>query len=172
MKRYPLFVVIMAVGLSLFTTLGHAETAKIAFFDVQKVLSASKRGIEEGKTIQARRDALDKVIQKKQDELKALKESLEKKAAMLSDEAKREREKEYQQKLKELDRLVRDANDELKRMQNESLGKLMKSLNQVVNKLGKEENYTLILEVSIIAYAPEEIDITDKVIKVFDAAKE
>ena len=42
----------------------------------------------------------------------------------------------------------------------------------MVNKLGEEGNYTLIVEASVVAYAPGGLDITDQVIKAFDAAKE
>jgi outer membrane protein len=93
---------------------------------------------------------------------------------MLSEQARREKEKEYQQKVKELEWLVKDSNEELRKLEQEMLDRLMKSLQKVVEKIGAQENYTLILEenASSVLYAPKEMDITDQVIKAFDAAKE
>lgn len=174
MKRVSLFFILITIGLFLSTTCGYAKTIKVGYIDVQKVLYKSKRGLEATKAFQAKGQEMNKVIKKRQDELKALKESLEKQATMLSEEARREKEREYQRKLKDLERLVKDSRDELKQLEKEMLDKLMKGLGKVVKKLGREENYTLILEAkaSYILYAPDEIDLTDKVIKAFDAAEE
>ncbi|MBW2038892.1 MAG: OmpH family outer membrane protein [Deltaproteobacteria bacterium] len=172
MKKGLLFFIF--IGLLIPLNFAYAGEAKIGYIDVQRVLNKSRRGIEARKIFQIRGNELNKVIQKSQEELKALKESLEKQAAMLSEEARREKEREYQRKLKELERLVKDSRDELKQMEMEITTKLLKSMEKVVTKLGKEGNYTLILEKkeSFILYAPKEIELTDKVIKAFDAAKE
>ncbi len=168
------FVFLAIIGLLISANFAYGAEIKIGYIDVQKVLNKSRRGLEARKAFQARGNELNKIIQKKQEELKALKESLEKQATMLSEEARRQKEREYQRKLKELDRLVKDSREELKQLQMEITTKLLKSMEKVVNKLGKEGNYTLILEKreSFILYAPKEIDLTDKVIKAFDAAKE
>ena len=51
--------------------------------------------------------------------------------------------------------------------------KILKEVEKVIEELGKKEGYTLILEKqrSFILYAPEEIDLTEKVIKALDAEK-
>jgi outer membrane protein len=166
------FLLFVCVGLLLSSPLVYAQSIKIGSVDLQRVLRESKRGTKERDAVQKRADELTKEISKKQEELLALKESLEKKAAMLSEQARREQEKEYQQKARELDWLVKDSRQEMQKTEQEMLAKLLKSVNTVVNKLGQEGNYTLILEASVVAYAPEGIDITDQVIKAFDAAKE
>ena len=61
---------------------------------------------------------------------------------------------------------------DLQKMEQEMTIRVLKSINTVVNKLGEEGNYTLIVEASAVAYAPDQMDITDQVIKAFDAAKE
>ncbi|MGA2192870.1 MAG: OmpH family outer membrane protein [Nitrospirota bacterium] len=41
----------------------------------------------------------------------------------------------------------------------------------VIGKFGKEEGYTLILERSVVLYAPEAVDVTDRVIKAYDETR-
>jgi outer membrane protein len=166
------FLLFVCVGLLLSSSLAYAQSTKIGSVDLQRIIRESKRAIKERDVVQKRADELTKEISKKQEELLALKESLEKKAAMLSEQARRDQEKEYQQKARELDWLVKDSREEMQKKEQEMVAKLLKSINTVVNKLGEEGNYTLIVEASIVAYAPDELDITDQVIKAFDAAKE
>ena len=166
------FLLLVCVGLLLSSSFVYAQTPKIGTIDLQRVLRESKRAIKEREVVETRADELTKEISKKQEELKALKESLEKKAPMLSEQARRDQEKEYQQKARELDWLVKDSREEMQKKQQETLAKILKSINAVVNKLGEEGNYTLIVEASVVAYAPGGLDITDQVIKAFDAAKE
>jgi Skp family chaperone for outer membrane proteins len=81
-------------------------------------------------------------------------------------------EKEYQQKLRDYEYFKRDKGIEAQKIYQEMTFRVLKSINTVVNKLGEEGNYTLIVDLSAVAYAPDGLDITDQVIKAFDAAKE
>ena len=167
------FLLFVCIGLLLSSPLVYAdESIKIGVVNVEQVMRESKRGIKENETLKKRADELQKQITKKEEEIKALKESLEKKAAMLSEQARREQEQEYQQKVRDYEWLVKDSQKEIQKMEQEVLGRLLKSLDTVVKKLGQEENYTIIVEAGVVAYTAEGIDITDQVIKAFDAAKE
>jgi outer membrane protein len=172
MKR--LFLFFVCVGLLLSCSFAYATEAKIGYINIKRVFNESKRGLKEKEAFTAEVNALKATVEKKKKELEAMQESLEKKAPMLSEQARREKEKEYQQKAKELEWLVNDSNVELRQLEKEMLDKLMKGLQKVVEKIGKEEQYALILEetASSVLYATEEMDITDQVIKAFDAAKE
>ena len=172
MKR--IFLLFICVGLLLSSPVTYAAEAKIVYINIKRVFTESKRGQKEKEAFTAKVNAKKKEVEKKQEEFMVFKEDLEKKALMLSDQARREKEKEYQEKAKELEWLVKDSNEELRKLEQEMLDKLMKILQKVVENMGKKENYTLILEenASSILYAPKEMDITDQVIKAFDAAKE
>src|SRR4030042_4498085 len=160
------------VGLLMASPLAYAQATKIGTFDVGRVFTESKRWAKEREAFAKRGKALQEAFEKKAAELKALKESLEKKAGMLSEQARKEKEREYQQKARELERMSEDAKAEMQQMNKESATRFNKSLMTVVKKLGQEEKYSLILEASIIPYASKEIDITDHVLKAFDAARE
>jgi outer membrane protein len=167
------FLLFVCVGLLLSSPLVYAaESIKIGVVDVQRIMKDSKRGTKEHEALMKRANELKQKVTKLEEELQALKDSLEKKGPMLSEQARRDKEKEYQQKARDYDWLVKDSQKEIQAMEQEVLSRLLKSLDTVVKKLGQEENYTIILEAGVVAYAAEGIDITDQVIKVFDAAKE
>jgi outer membrane protein len=172
MKR--VFLLSVCCSLLLSSPLAYAAEVKIAYINIKRVFNESKRGMKEKEIFTAKVKALKNDVEKKREAIEALKESLEKKASMLSEQARREQEKEYQQKVREYEWLVKDSNEELRKMEQEMLDKLMKSLQKVVENIGAKENYTLILEenASSILYALKEMDITDQVIKAFDATKE
>jgi outer membrane protein len=160
------------LGLLMASPLAHAQAMKIGTFEMDRVFNESKRWSKERDAFVKRGKQLQQDFEKKAAELKALKDAFEKKAGMLSEQARKEKEREYQQKARELERLGQDSDAELKQMNKESATRFNKSLMMVIKKLGQEEKYTLILEASIVPYASKEIDITDHVLKAFDAARE
>ncbi|MCJ7663935.1 MAG: OmpH family outer membrane protein [Desulfobacterales bacterium] len=160
------------VGLLVATPLAYAESIKIGYFDLERVLGESKRWAKERDAFVKRGTELRKAFDKKKAELDAIKESLDKRAGMLNEQAMKEKEREYQRKAKELDRLGQDADAELKQINTESAGRLNKSLMIIINKLGQDNKYTVILEKATVPYAAKELDITNQVIKAFDAARE
>lgn len=170
MKKLVALVITSALFFA--APLAYAQAIKIGVFDMDRVFNESKRWAKEREAYMKLGKELKQAFDKKAAELNAFREQLEKKAGMLSEQARKEKEREYQQKAKELERLGQDSEAELRRVNQESAAKFQKSLSAVLKKLGEEEKYTLILEQSLVPYASKEIDITDKVIKAFDAAKE
>jgi len=172
MKRVGSFVwaLVFVIG---FLATAYGASVKIGYVDVQRVLAESKRGQEAKKKIEARGAELNQEFQRRQREVQSLKEDLERKGTLLNEEARKEKEREYQRKVKELERFVRDSREELRQMEREMTAKILKEVEKVIEELGKKEGYTLILEKqrSFILYAPEEIDLTEKVIKALDAEK-
>jgi len=166
------FACLVFLGLLMASPLAYAQTTKIGVFDMDRVFNESKRWAKERDAFVKKGKALQEAFEKKAAELKALKESLEKKAGMLSEQARKEKEREYQQKARELERLGQDSDAEIKQMNKEGATRFNKILMAVVKKLGQEEKYTLILEASIVPYVSKEIDITDQVLKAFDASRE
>jgi len=163
------FVGVLA-GMLIASPLAHAQTIKFGHFDLYRVMGESKRWAKERDAFVKRGTELKRAFDRKKEELNSLRESLEKKGGMLNAEARKEKERDYQQKAKDLDRLGQDSDTELKQLDKEMSERFMVSLNKVIKKLGEEGKYSLILEAGAIAYAAKEFDITDQVLKAFDAA--
>jgi outer membrane protein len=146
------------------------EKTKIAILNIQKVLAESEVGKKTKDDLSSRFKALQEKINKKQDELEKFKQDLEKKSAVLSAEARDEKEREYQKQYREFKQLYEDAQYEMQQAERKATEPLIKSLQTILEKFGKEQGYTLILDPvrSGVVYAAEEIDVTDKILGLFN----
>lgn len=165
------FVLLMLVCFGLAVTPALADAQKIGYVDLQKALNLSAAGKDAKEKIKAKVQGYDVEVQKRQEDLKKMKEDLEKQALLLSEEARGAKERDYQQKVKEYQRFTKDIQETLQQTDADFTRKILESLLSVVQEVGKKNAYTLILEKteSSLVYADESIDITDQVIKAFDA---
>jgi outer membrane protein len=169
-KRWVAFI-----GVVLFGFLGSALAAdyKIAYVDIQKAVNESNAGKDAKKAITKEVEKFQRLIADKQKELQTLKESLEKQAPMLTPDARTTREKEYQNKLREFQRWGEDTQNEINQKRMEVERNISIGLLKVIQKVGADDGYTLILErnESLVLFVSKTIDITDRVIKAYDAQK-
>jgi len=147
-----------------------ASDMKIGYVDLQKALNFSAAGKAAKLKISEKVKEYEGVIEKRQEDLKLLKEELEKKALLLSESARSEKERDYQQKLKELQRFTKDVEEELQQKDADMTKDILEDLFEVIKEIGESEDLTLVLEKteSSILYASPAIDMTDRVIKAYD----
>ena len=138
---------------------------RVAYVDLQRALSESDSGkTAEGKFQEEVKKARGGIDAKKK-EFDSLQESTKKQKDSLAPKALAEKEEK-------LMRMIQDGEDTLRRRNSQLVGELVKKLRAVVDQVGKEDGYTLIFEKggqSPVLYADQGIDITDKVVKKFNA---
>ena len=147
---------------------------KFAYVDLQKALNLSKAGAQAKSEIAEMAKKYETEFKIKQGEFLKLKGELEKQAALLSDTAKQEKVKEYQQKGTALQKYQQDAKRKLQQEDGKRTQEILKELTEILKKFGKEGKYTMIIERSEagLIYADEKLDdLTDKLIKAYDASK-
>lgn len=169
MKRLMLLLVALLVLFAVPAAMA-ADAMKIGYVDLQKALNMSAAGKAAKEKMKAKFKDYDADVQKKQEELKKLKDDLEKQAMLLSAEARAAKERDYQQKVKDYQRLTKDIQEELQQTDADFTRKILEEIFKVVQQIGKQEGYTLVLEKteSSILYASDGIDMTDRVIQAFD----
>lgn len=142
----------------------------IAYVDLQKALNICDAGEEAQKAFSQKIEKTRKNIGAKEEALKKLKDSIEKKILLLSEKARQEKEREYQKELRDYQRFIRDSDEELKREWAEISKKIIAELRKVVERIGEKGNYTLIFEktTSGILYATDAVDLTDELIKAYN----
>jgi len=165
----------MITGIVLLGWLGSVLAAdlKVAYIDIQKAVNECNAGKEAKNTIVKEAEKLHRQLTEKQKELQTMKESFDKQALMLTPDARATKEKEFQNKVREFQRWQEDAQNELNEKRKEAERNITIRLQKVIQKIGADEGYTFILErnENIVLYASKTIDITDRVIKTFDAQK-
>ncbi len=164
--------IIVALILSLFCSapvLG-AEM-KIAYIDLQKALNLSEAGKDAKDKINERVKQFEALLETSRNDLEKMQQELEKQALLLSESARAEKERNYQQKVKEFQRFTKDAQEELQQQDADFTRSILRDMMSIVQTLGKKQGYSLILEKteSSVLYASDSIDITEAMIKEFDA---
>jgi outer membrane protein len=149
------------------------EDVRIGYVDLQRAIFSSNPGKEARRSLDERTDKLKKDLEKKQEELRTIKAEFDKQSAILSPDARAEKERDLQRRFRELERLKQDSEDELNRRDQELSKRILGEVREVVRQIGGKGNYTLILERNAagVLYAANGVDLTEEVIKAYNASK-
>ena len=152
---------------------GYSADIKIGCVDMQKAVNECNAGKEAKQALIKETEKFQGLIGEKQKELQEMKESLEKQGLMLNPEARATREKELQTKFRDFQRWGEDSQNEINQKRVDMEKVISMGLQKVVQKIGADESYTLVLlnNENVVLFASKSIDLTDRVIKAFDAQK-
>ncbi len=140
---------------------------KIGFINIQNIIqhsNAGKKASEEFKKIFEKKQ---ETIKNTENEVKKLKEDLDKQAAVMTASARSDKEAAYQRKLRDYQILVDDTNKELQKRDQEYSQRMIPEILKVVRAIAEKEKYTLILDISTmpVPYFDKTYDISKKVIE-------
>jgi outer membrane protein len=151
------------------TTAGWAQDrVKIGFIDIQRAISESQAGKRAKEQFQVQvKKAQSDLLREKQD-LERLKSDLDKKGPLLREEERLNLQSDLERRYLNYQRAMQDQQQLLRQKEGAMTSDILKDLEKIVNEIGKSEKFTLILERSQILYSDQGIDITNKVIQVYD----
>ena len=146
---------------------------KIGIVDLQQCLSESIEGKKLLEELKAKLKGLQNKLDAEKNELMKLQEELGNQSMMLSMDAKEDRGREFDRKRREYEYLYKDLGNEMKKAEIDVQKKMLKDLAKVVDKIGSDLKYTIILEKRSggIMFFDKTIDITNEIIKLYDATK-
>ena len=166
-----LLSVALVMGFVFAACSAYAADIKIGYIDFAKIREDSKSGKAARKTLEGFVNDKEEQINQRLKELDKQKAEIDKQGSLLSADAKRQKIEKLQKDLKDLDRFKTDSEEELNKKQVEIAKQMSEEVSAIIAKFGKEEGYTLILERSVVLFAPEAVDITEKIIKAYDDSK-
>jgi len=147
-----------------------AAELKIGYVDLGKALNDSKRG----KEAKAELEALVKQKQSQIDELEKKinnqRAEFEKQAGALSEQARQEKQAQIEKAIQDYQKLVQEAQSEVEKKRRDLTAGIIKELKDIIEEIGRKEGYAIILESSegLILYSKEGLDLTNRVIKIYD----
>lgn len=170
MKKMRNFTVALMVAAFLLPASAWAEDLTIAYADLQRALNVSLAGQKAKETMEAEIKRREAALNDSQEELKNLKNEIDTKSAVWSDEARKKKEMEFQIMAQDFQRRLMATREEFALLRQEVEGKIINELRDIVIKLAKEKGYTYVLEVSLggIIYGPENGDITKELLEIYD----
>ncbi len=145
---------------------------KIGSVDFQRALN----DVGEGAQARARLEAMyaDKktAIEKTRKDLEARAADLEKQKLILSDAARKQKEEELYQMQGAFQATAQRAEQEMQQAYYGAMETLIEKMKGIAAQIGKEKGYALIVEVNEggVVYASPAVDVTDEVIKRYNAA--
>jgi len=104
-------------------------------------------------------------LKQKGAEIEEIRQRLEREAMVMSKDAREEKEREARIKLNDFKTLQKRYRTELQNLEKKLISQIQDEVTTLVNAIGKKEGYLLILSNIGILYAPNTIDITDKLIQ-------
>ena len=147
------------------------ETVKLAFVDMQRALNESRAGKAALGELQKLMEERKNGLQKQKETLEKKRDELDKQGLLLNEDTRKSREGEVRTLERDYSRTLSDLKEEFGRRETEFTDGIRKDLLKVIERIGKEGGYTLVLEkqYSAILYAPTTIDLTETLIKRYDA---
>jgi outer membrane protein len=170
-KKLAIMVIILtAIAISSFDCTQAADV-KIGIIDTQEVLKESKAAKKARNLLMDELNEKRSVFAKKQDEVRLLEEEIKIKGEGMTESQRREKNDQLGREVKNLQRLKTDLEEELNKKNVDLTQKILQEVSDVVKEFMKKEKYTLILEKKSVVSSDEAIDITDKIIRLYDAKK-
>ena len=162
-------LVILAIGLASLSAAVSAQEFKIGFINTDRIF----RDANSAKTAQAK---LEQEFMKREKELndqgsqiKSAADKLEKDAPTLSEAQRTSRLKQLTDHVRDFQRKRREFQEDLNVRKNEELQIVLERANKVVKQVAEADKYDYVLQEAV--YVNPKHDITEKVLKVLNAAK-
>ena len=143
---------------------------KVGMVDLQKILRESKNSLKVRTAFMQDVEKKQAAIAAKEGEVRKLEEEFNRLEPGAMD-ARKKKGDQIKHEMRELQYLREDAEGELKRKEMEITQKVIGEIMQVVRSYARSERFTVILDRMAVITAEESIDITDRILKLYDAQK-
>lgn len=147
-----------------------ADIAKIGTVNFEMIFNNSAGGKAVKNQINKEGRSMNADLEKLQKEIKELKQMLEKDggSGVLNESARENKRWELDRKVNEVKALKRRFDRKIQELQIRLINGVKKDVLKIVADYSKKEGYLLVLEDINIVYAPQTLDITDKIIQLYD----
>lgn len=165
------FLALLAVCFLLATNAVAAEV-KVAVVDFQKALNDVKEAAGVRAKLEGMYGERKTAIEKMQKSLEAKKSEYEKQSAILSDSARKAKEEELMKASVEFQQTYARAESEMQQAYYAAMQDFIEKMKKIAVAIGQERGYTVVLEATEggVVYWSDSVDITDELIKRYNAA--
>ncbi len=169
---------VIASTLFVFSLCGRAQTAaqpnKVGVIHFEGAISSTQQGQKALTDLQARYAPKQKELEKRQTDLAAKREQLNKGATTMSDEAKAKLTTEIDQLTRALSRDLDDAQNDYQQDVDRLLQEFYPRIKVVLDKYAKDNGYSVILDIGSqqtpVVYMSDAVDMTTEVVALYDKA--
>jgi outer membrane protein len=161
--------IISVVLLGLAAVSVQAEEIRIGFINTDRIFKESNTAKQAQAKLEQEFSKREKDLVDVEKTFKSAVEKFEREAPTLSESQRLSRQKQLGEQDREFQRKRREFQEELNARKNEEFQQVLERANRVIKQVAESEKYDLVLQEAV--YINPKHDITDKVLKVINAAK-
>jgi outer membrane protein len=159
----------MLVLIAMVSAVPARAEVKLAYVDIQRALNECNAGKRAKVQMREKVDEITGRLKRQQAEVQSLQDELQKKGALMRTDQRQNLSDEYASKLRDFQQNYKNAQDELRQKDNEVTAMIVRDLATVVRNISEKDGYTMVMEKGEILWGTPGIDITDEVIRSYDA---
>lgn len=169
MKKILFLSVLMLIA---FQASAFAEN-KIAVVNTQEALAKSVAGKAAQEKIGKKFESMKADLERRKSAIEKMRDEMQKQSMVMSMQAKQDKELEFKRKVRDLQDTDQAYKQKLSLERNSLFQPLLKTLGDTIREHGDKHGYTMIIEknpsISGLIYSDDAIDITDAIVKEFNA---
>ena len=146
--------------------------SKIGLVSIQEAILSTAEGKKSMADLQKKYQPRQQEIQNEQRDIQAISDQLQKQAATLGDEEQRRLNRDLEEKQKVLKRATEDYQADTAADRDEMFRRIGQKMVKVIQDYAPKNGYSLVMgsDQVPIYFAATEVDLTDQVVKLYDAA--
>jgi outer membrane protein len=164
----PRLVALAAFALLLTLAPGAFAQMRVAVVDTQRAVMETEDGLRAQATLKKLFDKRQRELDQKQKDLQKEREELEKNRDKLATEAMQKRAETWQREMAQVQAVFVEYNKELQQKQNELTSPIVQKAVGIIRRLATQEGYDMVLERQAATYFRSDLDLTDKVITLYN----
>ena len=163
--------ILVLIAAALIFSNSYAADYKIGYVDISKILNESPAAKAAQKKLEQEFTPRNKQLESKAKKIQKQKEKLQKESDIMSNDQIDSLKRKIMKSERDLKRDATEAQEDFKLRRRDELGKIENKLKEVILKIAESGKYDLIFTNADVTYASDKtsVDITDKVIKQFNA---
>jgi outer membrane protein len=169
MKHAYLRALAVCLFVGLISPAAFAQQLKFGVVDVQRAVMETEDGLRASATLKKFFDKRQQELDAKQTELQKQREEIEKQSKVLSQQALQKRMEDWQKQMLELQTVFVEYNKELQKKQGELTQPIYGKIMGLLRRLATQDGYDAILEKQAVPYMRNDLDLTDKIIQMYNS---
>lgn len=171
-KKISILSVFLVITMAVVPALAQSPL-KVAIVNSQKAFDQSLEGKKAVTILQEREEQFRNELKKMDEEIKSLRQKMTSQALTLSSEARSQLQRDLDRKEADRQKYEQENSRNFEQFKSQLIKRIREEMLAVIDEMIKERGYELVFDLStsgLIYYQPE-LDITDEVIKRYDASK-
>jgi len=172
MKRHAVTAVCATLTMLIFSAgTCLAQQLKVGFVDFVEFATKSKKAQEQQKKFQELVAQKQSALEKKKKEMVDLQEQIQKQGPMLTEDKRNQMIKDLGLKEMELKLAEREAENLLRNEQRDAQEVFQRDVVKIISEIRKQKGLTMIINASALLSVDDTLNVTEEVVKAYDAQK-